>query len=267
MKRVTAGIVLGIVWLVGVSLLAQSPTGVGQAASNRVPAANGFTNLQVWPKDTPRAVILQFMDAFGDSLGVGCDYCHVRRDGKLDFASDDKREKKVARQMILLRDSINVALPAIVGKPPGIGPTSGQGHPGAPVRVLCSSCHRGLPIPKSIGEVISEAAANAGSSVGLAKFKELRAQYYGGQQYDFSEVALLGIARRALDTKKPNDAMAYLQANLEYYPKSSRTYQAMAQVKVTTGDKAGAIRDLEKALELNPNNTPARNQLQQLKGQ
>ena len=267
MKRIAAGILLGIVLLVGASLVAAQQAPSNRAAGAAPPPANGFTNLQVWPKDTPRAVIIQFMDAFSDSLGVGCDYCHVRRDGKLDFASDDKREKRVARQMILLRDSINVVLPAIVEKPAGAGPTAMAGQPGAPVRVLCSSCHRGLPVPRSIGDVITDASASGGGVAGLAKFKELRAEYYGGQQYDFSEVALLGIARRALDSKKPDDAMAYLQTNLEYYPKSSRTYQGMAQVKAAKGDKQGAINDLEKALELNPNNNPARNQLQQLRGQ
>jgi hypothetical protein len=61
--------------------------------------------------------------------------------------------------------------------------------------------------------------------------------------------------------------MAYLQANLEYYPRSARTYQAMAQVKLTQGNKVGAIGDLEKAVELDPNNAQSKMQLQQLKGQ
>ena len=61
--------------------------------------------------------------------------------------------------------------------------------------------------------------------------------------------------------------MVYLQTNLEYYPKSARTYQAMAQARNAKGDKPGAIKDLEKAVELDPANAQARNQLQQLKGQ
>src|SRR3954469_23298479 len=111
MRRACYGIVLGsLVFLTGsIALSAQTPGAAQQPG--------GFTNLQVWPKDTSRAVIMQFMNAFGDSLGISCDYCHVQRDGKFDFASDDKREKRVARQMVLLRDSINVVLPAIVGKP------------------------------------------------------------------------------------------------------------------------------------------------------
>ncbi len=243
-------VALGIVLLAGVSASTQAPRGEGQQA----PPA--FTNLQVWPKDTSRAVIMQFMNAFGDSLGVQCNY---------DFASDAKREKVVARQMILLRDSINVVLPAIVGKPAGAGPTSVDGHPGAPVRVLCSSCHRGLPIPRSIADEVTMAAPSGGPA-GLAKFKELRGKYFGGQQYDFTENALIGIANRSTTAKAYDDAMAYLQANLEYYPKSARTYQAMAQTKNAKGDKPGAIKDLEKAVDLDPQNAQARSQLQQLKG-
>ena len=260
MKRVSYRIALGIVLLAGVSASTQTPAGGGQQAPP------SFTNLQVWPKDTPRAVVLQFMNAFDDSLGVQCNYCHVEQGGRFDFASDEKREKKVARQMILLRDSINVVLPAIVGKPAGAGPTAGEGYPGAPVRVLCSSCHRGLPVPRSIADVVTDSATSGGAA-GLAKFKELRTRYYGGQQYDFSENALLGIAQRAMTAKNPDDAIAYLQTNLEYYPKSARTYQAMAQARNAKGDKQAAIKDLEKAVELDPQNAQARNQLQQLKGQ
>jgi len=257
-KRAYGIAILELVLLIGLPVLAHGQGAGGQQAPPPM------TNLQVWPKDTSRAVVLQFMNAFDDSLGVQCNYCHVERDGRLDFASDDKREKRVARQMILLRDSINVVLPAIVGKPAGAGPTAGEGHPGMPIRVLCSMCHHGLPIPRAIADVVTE-AANGSAAAGLAKFRELRTQYYGGQQYDFSEGALVTIAQRAMTAKKPDDAIAYLQANLEYFPKSARTYQAMAQVKNAKGDKQGAIKDLEKALELDPKNAQVRNQLQQLK--
>ena len=262
MKRVSFGAVaFGIVLLFVVPLVAQSQAGGGQQAAP-------MTNLQVWPKDAPRAQVLQTMQAFNESLGVECVYCHIQdASGRFDFASDEKREKRVARQMILLRDSINVMMAAIVEKPAGAGPTAGEGAPGAPVRVLCRSCHRGLPIPRAITDVVGEAAASGGAAAGLAKYKELRGRYYGGQQYDFGEDGLLTMAQRAMTAKKPDDAIAYLQANLEYFPKSARTYQAMAQARNAKGDKQGAIANLEKALELDPKSTQARNQLQQLKGQ
>ena len=264
MKPVSHAIgALGIVFLTGSLALAQQPARGGE------PAPPPMTNLQVWPKDTPRAQVIQTMNAFNESLGVECNYCHVQEGpgGRFDFASDEKREKKVARQMILLRDSINVMMAAIVDKPAGAGPTAGEGASGAPVRVLCRSCHRGLPIPRAIADVVTEAAAGGGAAPGLAKYKELRARYYGGQEYDFGETSLLTIAQRAMTAKSPDDAIAYLQANLEYFPKSARTYQAMAQARNAKGDRPGAIRDLEKAVELDPKSAQARNQLQQLKGQ
>ena len=255
MKRVSRGIgALGIVLLIGVPTLAQSPAGGGEA----IPP---MTNLQVWPKDASPAQVLQTMGAFNESLGVECNYCHV--DGN--HASDAKREKRVARQMILLRDSINVMLAAFVGKPAGAGPTSGSALPGAPVRVLCRSCHRGLPVPTTLAAVVNEAAADGGVAAGVAKYQELRARYYGGQEYDFGEAGLLGIAEGVMNRKKPDDAIQYLQINLEHFPKSVRTYQALAQARAAKGDTQGAIGDLEKALELDPQNAQARNQLGQIK--
>jgi hypothetical protein len=261
MTRAFYGIAFGTLLFLAGSIVLSA-----QAQAGGAQQPGGFTNLQVWPKDTSRATIMQFMNAFGDSLGITCEYCHVQRDGKFDFASDDKREKRVARQMILLRDSINVVLPAIVGKPAGAGPTSVNGQPGQPVRVLCSSCHRGLPIPRSIADEVSDAETNGGGAAGLAKFKELRAKYYGGQQYDLRENALVGIANRATNAKRPDDALAYLQTNLEYFPKSAVTYVAMAQAKNAKGDKQAAVKDLEKAVELDPQNAQAKTQLQQLRG-
>jgi hypothetical protein len=263
MTRVSHGAVaFGIILLLLVPVVAQSQAGGGQQG----PAP--MTNLQVWPKDAPRAQVLQTMQAFNESLGVECTYCHVQDGaGRFDFASDEMREKRVARQMILLRDSINVMMAAIVEKPAGAGPTAGAGAAGAPVRVLCRSCHRGLPIPRAITDVVGQAEASGGAASGLAKYRELRARYYGGQEYDFGENSLVTLAQRAINAKKPDDAIAYLQANLEYFPKSARTYQVMAQARNAKGDRQGAITNLEKALELDPKSTQARNQLQQLKGQ
>jgi tetratricopeptide (TPR) repeat protein len=261
MMRAFYGIaVASLLFLAGSVVVSAQAQGGGAA-----PQSNGFTNLQVWPTDTPRAVVLNFMNAFDRSLGVECNYCHVQNNGRFDFASDEKREKRVARKMILFRDSINVELAAIVDKPVTAGPTSVEARPGAPTRVLCASCHHGLPVPVPLGEVISEAEKNGGATAGLAKFKELRAKFYGGQQYDFTDYALVGIANTALNAKRPDDAMRYLQANLEYFPKSSQTYQMMAQVKNAKGDKPGAIKDLETAVQLDPQNNQAKNQLQQLK--
>jgi len=234
---------------------AQTPP-AGGAAGGGAPQPPPMTNLQIIPKDTPRPQVIAAMQAFTQALGVQCNYCHVQegRGGRNDFASDEKPPKKAARGMMLLAREVNTKLPDAVGKPAD-----------ATTRVGCATCHRGVPIPKQIAEVVTEAAASGGPQAGLAKFKELREKFYGGQSYDFSENGLLQAAQRAQQANKADDALAYLQANLEYYPKSSRTYVAIAQIKNAKGDKAGAVAAFEKAVELDPNNIAAKTQLENLK--
>jgi hypothetical protein len=245
-----SGLAVGIVVLAGAVGAAQAPAGGGQ------PPPPPMTNLQILPKDMPRPQVIATMQAFTQALGVACNYCHVQegRGGRNDFASDEKAPKKAARGMMILARDVNANLPEAVGKAAD-----------ATTRVGCATCHRGVPIPKQIADVVADASAAGGSAAGLAKFKELREKFYGGQSYDFSEGGLLAVAQRAQTANKTDDAIAYLQANLEYYPKSARTYVAMAQLKNGKGDKAGAIAALEKAVELDPANAQAKAQLENLK--
>ena len=233
------------------------PAGPSTATGQRAGGPPPLSNLQIFPKETPREQVIAAMQRFTQALGVQCNYCHVQegRGGRNDFASDEKQPKKTAREMMKLSADIASRLPAIVGKPAN-----------ETTRVGCATCHRGIPIPRLIGDIVAEAAVAAGPSAGLAKFKELREKFYGGQSYDFSEGSLIVIAQSANAAGKYDDAIAFLNANLEYYPKSARTYATMAQIKAAKGDKLGAIQALEKAVELDPNNAQAKAQLQQLKG-
>ena len=253
MKRFP-GCALAIVVLSGSLAAAQGGAAAGTAPA--APPQPPMTNLQIIPKETPRAQVIATMQGITAALGVQCNYCHVQegRGGRNDFASDEKAPKKAARGMILLMRDINEKLPAAVGK----------GADGL-TRVGCATCHRGVPIPKQLTDIVTDAAGTGGATAGLTKFKELRTQFYGGQSYDFSEASLIAIAQRANTANKADDARAYLNANLEYYPKSARTYVTMAAVKNAKGDKPGAIAALEKAVELDPNNAQAKTQLENLK--
>ena len=73
------------------------------------------------------------------------------------------------------------------------------------------------------------------------------------------------MAQRLTAANKPDDAIAVLQANVEFYPQSSRTYLAMAQAYQRKSDTAGAIKSLEKAVELDPQNAQAKRMLDTLK--
>jgi len=247
----TPVLVLGIFVAAAASAAAQAPAGGAQT-----PPPPPMTNLQIIPKDTPRPQVLQQMQAIAASLGVQCNYCHVMegRGGRTDMAADDKATKKAARGMMLLAREINSKLPESIGKAPE-----------ATTRVGCATCHRGVPIPKQITDVVTDAASAGGAAAGVAKYRELREKFYGGQSYDFSENGLLATAQRAIAANKPDDALAYLKANVDYYPKSARSYLVMSQAHMAKQDKAGAIKDLEKALDLDPNNAQAKTQLETIK--
>jgi len=99
-------------------LCAQEPQGPppGGKAAPHVPK-----NLQLLKPEE----IMGAMRAFRTALGVECTFCHVQGD----FASDEKRNKLVARKMIELVRSINPQFP------------DGKQH------VTCYTCHRGAEEP------------------------------------------------------------------------------------------------------------------------
>jgi tetratricopeptide (TPR) repeat protein len=245
--------ILGGVLLLATSVGAQAPA----PAQGRGQAAPAPRNLQVLPKDMPREQLIQTMQAFSQALGVQCNYCHVfeGRGGRNDMASDEKAPKKTARQMLLLAREINEKLPTVVGK-----------SADSTTRVGCMTCHRGVAIPKPLVQVLSETVTAKGLDAAVAQYRELRTTYFGAMSYDFSENGLINMAQAASNADKVDNAIAWLNLNLEFYPKSSRTYVAMAQAHQRQNDKTSAIKDLEKAVELDPNNAQAKQQLQQLKG-
>jgi hypothetical protein len=213
-----------------------------------------MTNLQVFPKDAPRQQVVGTMQQFTQALGVRCEYCHVDDPGtKVDMASDEKPTKKTARAMMLMTRDINTKVPEAAGKTAD-----------AATRVACVTCHRGVTIPKQLADILGDTAAAKGTVAAVAQYKELRGRYYGGMAYDFSENGLIGVAQRP--NAKPEDAIAWLQLNLEYYPKSARTYLVMSQVHQRANDRDAAIKDVEKALEIDPANGQAKQALQRLKG-
>jgi hypothetical protein len=95
-------------------------------------------------KGMPDAQVLPTMRFMSASLGVRCDYCHVSKDGQLDAASDEKKEKETARDMIKMVRAINRA--------------NFRGEP----QVSCFTCHAGQPMPQkfpSLPVPIGSAAA------------------------------------------------------------------------------------------------------------
>ena len=268
----------GIVFLLTAVSGAQAP----QPAAQQTPLERYFTqslkNLQVIPKGTPRPEVIHIMDGFVQGLGVVCTSCHVLLSGQsggcpptpdgeatCDFASDTMRTKQVARQMMLMMQDINTKVPAATKKPAA-----------TTTSVQCVTCHRGVAIPKQVNEILAQTASEKGIQAAMEQFRDLRKRYYGAQSYDFSEGNLIALARPSIAAPpgtppstppaehKLDEALSWLQLNLEYYPKSARTYLALAQGYQRKNDKDAAIKSLEKALEIEPDNAGAKRQLEQL---
>lgn len=68
-----------------------------------------FKNLQVLPQDISHDDLIAVMKNYSTALGVKCNACHVKAadSDKLDFASDAKEEKGIARKMIAMANEIN----------------------------------------------------------------------------------------------------------------------------------------------------------------
>ncbi|MEO8821182.1 MAG: c-type cytochrome [Ginsengibacter sp.] len=112
-----------------------------------------FTNLQILPKDISKDGLDSVMHTFTHSLGVKCTYCHQGDPAtrKINFASDAKPEKQIARKMMLMTIDINknhfqqMAEMMDSGKLAMSTDTSAVSY--MLKYVTCYTCHRGDPHP------------------------------------------------------------------------------------------------------------------------
>lgn len=98
---------------------AQAPKGTGKGRGGFAPK-----NLQVLDQATFANAMQSFVQALGVADQGRCNYCHVE-----DRASDEKMQKVIARNMIIMVREINARFP------------DGKQH------VTCYTCHRGSTTP------------------------------------------------------------------------------------------------------------------------
>lgn len=113
---------------------------IASAFSSAKDPAPLYTNLKVLPKNISSKELQGLMvDDFQDALGVTCDFCHASAtDGHgLDFASDAKPEKEIARTM--MRTTLGINKKYFKVKHPVLGSAS--------MIVTCNTCHKGQPFP------------------------------------------------------------------------------------------------------------------------
>jgi predicted Zn-dependent protease len=70
---------------------------------------------------------------------------------------------------------------------------------------------------------------------------------------------------RRLQSGHADDAIELFKLNVQAYPESWNTYDSLAEGYMTRGDTTQAIANYEKSLELNPENTGARERIERLR--
>ena len=227
---------------------------VSGAPSAQIPAT--FQNLQHYPRDISRDELIQQMRQFSFALGVRCQYCHTGGDGisfdGVKFESDEKIPKVKARQMLRMVTELNTKLLSSVS--PRVDP---------PARVSCVTCHRGLPVPRTLDEELMRVVTAEGAEAAAARYRELRQNAHLGR-YNFSEVTVTELARRLHREKNVEAAIAMLKLNAEFYPKSADIDLMLAEILLEKGDREGAIASFRAALEKQPNDARAKSRLEEL---
>jgi hypothetical protein len=153
-------IVASILALPGLSpLTVRAQEGAGSTEGQHAPASTHGphapmpkpVNLKVLPKDTPPDELMKIMHGFTQQLGVQCGFCHAEDAATkhVNFASDEKPEKNVARTMISMTQEVNEKYLSTVHDP--------DAKPAQKV-VTCGTCHRGHNMPQ-----VFTPAAHAGT--------------------------------------------------------------------------------------------------------
>jgi hypothetical protein len=109
-----------------------------------LPSQTKFKNLKILPKNISENELDKIMDNYKMALGVDCGYCHAKeqKGDDLDFASDKKPEKQIARKMMTMTKDINIKYFSFNGKA------------GTVQAVSCITCHREKPRPE-IDSIVS----------------------------------------------------------------------------------------------------------------
>jgi len=237
-----------------VSLLVVAP--LARPATAQAPGKfppDSLVNTKVFPHNTPVTEVLGAMRNFTTALGVRCGFCHVGKEGapisSYDFASDEKRTKRTARQMMLMLAEVNRRLDTLPErKNPGLMAT-------------CNTCHRGVNRPVPLSMYVSDVALSAGTDSAIKTYHALRDRYYGRDAYDFGEPSLNEAAFRLARAGKFDEALALLKLNEEQFPKTSSTYVFRGNVLLMRADTNAAADAFREAIRRDTTNFEAKQRL------
>lgn len=105
---------------------------------------------------------------------------------------------------------------------------------------------------KQIGDTLFAMIASGGIDRAAKQYYNLKASE--PTHYNFEERQLDKLGYKLLKAKKFKESIRIFQINVEAYPKSSNTYDSLAEAYMNDGDKPEAILNCHKSLQLDPKN-------------
>jgi len=108
---------------------------------------------------------------------------------------------------------------------------------------------------KSIAQTLSATIASSGIAAAAKQYSDLKAA--APASYNFDENELNNLGYRLIRANKFKEAIRIFQINVEAFPKSGNTYDSLAEGYMDDGDKAQAVANYQKSLQLNPKNRNA----------
>ncbi len=116
-----------------------------------------------------------------------------------------------------------------------------------------------------LADVLNAALTEGGVELAAKKFREFKSDPLN--RYAATEDPLLVAGQRLLDEKKPEQALVLFKLNEEENSHSFRAYFAVGEAQFKIGNKAEAIKNFERALELNPKSYEVAERLRQARQQ
>jgi len=120
----------------------------------------------------------------------------------------------------------------------------------------------GFGLPPAVKKLRSALLTRGFDKAGVvaAEFKKKDAAFV------LNERELNGWGYQLLADKKVAEALAIFKLNVSLYPKSSNTYDSLAELQDSSGDRVNALKNYKHVLRLDPSNKNAAEQVKRLEG-
>jgi uncharacterized membrane protein len=114
----------------------------------------------------------------------------------------------------------------------------------------------------SIADTLSATIASSGVDAAEKQYHDLKAA--GSAAYNFDESELNNLGYDLIRVKKLKEAIRIFQLNVEAYPQSGNVYDSLGEAYMDEGNKALAVANYQRSLQLNPKNGGAAVMLRKL---